>query len=283
MRIFLSIVAGLLAIAAVAMLYGSVHWQTGTQVLIDRLEAARTAVDPLRYDSQELEGLPPPVQRYFRAVLKEAQPLVAAVTLAHTGTFNVSDSAEGWRSFRSTQRVTTARPGFVWNARIAMLPGVPVRVHDAYVAGEGILHATLFGLVPVASLRGTGDVAQGELMRFMAEAAWYPTALLPSQGVRWQAVDDTSARASMNDGDITVEMLFRFDDKGLIGSVHAESRWRTVNGQLVATPWEGRFWNYEWRDGMRVPLEGEVAWLLPEGEQSYWRGRIESLSYEFGP
>lgn len=47
-----------------------------------------------------------------------------------------------------------------------------------------------------ADLRGAlGEVAQGELMRFFAEAAWYPTALLPSQGVRWQAVDDTSARA----------------------------------------------------------------------------------------
>jgi hypothetical protein len=69
----------------------------------------------------------------------------------------------------------------------------------------------------------------------------------------------------------------------LIDSVHAESRWRTVNGELIATPWEGRFWNYAWRDGMRVPLEGEVAWLLPEGVQPYWRGRIESISYEFGP
>jgi hypothetical protein len=69
----------------------------------------------------------------------------------------------------------------------------------------------------------------------------------------------------------------------LIDSVHAESRWRTVNGELIATPWEGRFWNYGWRDGMRVPLEGEVAWLLPEGVQPYWRGRIESISYEFGP
>ena len=42
-------------------------------------------------------------------------------------------------------------------------------------------------------LGALGEVAQGELMRFFAEAAWYPTALLPSQGVRWQAVDDTSA------------------------------------------------------------------------------------------
>jgi hypothetical protein len=32
---------------------------------------------------------------------------------------------------------------------------------------------------------------------------------------------------------------------------------------------------------MQVPLEGEVAWLLPEGAKPYWRGHIIKLSYEF--
>jgi hypothetical protein len=283
MKIVLLIVGGAAAIVMAVIVYGAVHWQASTQALIDRLEAARTPVDPSHYDPRELEGLPPPVQRYFRAVLEETQPLVAAVSLAHTGTFNTSESNETWRSFSSTQRVITARPGFVWDARIAMLPGVAVRVHDAYVAGEGILHATLFGLLSVAKLRGTEHAAQGELMRFMAEAAWYPTTLLPSQGVQWHAVNDSSAKATMKDGDITVSLLFHFNDKGLIDSVHAESRWRAVNGDLIATPWQGRFWNYEQRDGMRVPLEGEVAWLLPAGPQPYWRGRIESIGYEFAP
>ena len=32
---------------------------------------------------------------------------------------------------------------------------------------------------------------------------------------------------------------------------------------------------------MLVPLNGEVAWLLPEGEKPYWRGRITEISHEF--
>ena len=67
-------------------------------------------------------------------------------------------------------------------------------MHDAYVAGEGILQASLFGLVTVAALRGTPAAAQGELLRFLAEAAWHPTALPPSQGVAWAAVDAASAQ-----------------------------------------------------------------------------------------
>jgi len=34
------------------------------------------------------------------------------------------------------------------------------------------------------------------------------------------------------------------------------------------------------RDGMRVPMQGEVAWLLPEGPAPYWRGRITDIIYE---
>lgn len=32
---------------------------------------------------------------------------------------------------------------------------------------------------------------------------------------------------------------------------------------------------------MLVPLNGEVAWLLPEGEKPYWRGRVSEIAYDF--
>jgi hypothetical protein len=60
-----------------------------------------------------------------------------------------------WRPFTSQRR-----PGFDWDARIAVLPGVPVCVHDAYVAGEGELQARLFGLVPLADCAGRAPSAR---------------------------------------------------------------------------------------------------------------------------
>jgi hypothetical protein len=49
----------------------------------------------------------------------------------------------------------------------------------------------------------------------------------------------------------------------------------------VSTPWLGRFWNYERRGEMWVPIDAEVAWALPDGERPYWRGRVTELEYEF--
>jgi hypothetical protein len=111
------------------------------------------------------------------------------------------------------------------------------------VAGEGVLHASVLGLFKVVEMRGIGDVAEGELMRYFAEAAWYTTALLPSQGMRWEAAGDNSAYATLKDGDTSITMLFTFDERGLIDTVQAEARGRTVGGEVVPTPWQGRFWN----------------------------------------
>lgn len=117
-------------------------------------------------------------------------------------------------------------------------------------------------------------------MRFLAEAAWYPTALLPGQGVRWEAVDADQARAMLTDGPVSVTLQFRFNAEGLIDSVRAEARGRTVGKRIVPTPWQGRFWNYRKRSGMLVPLEGEVAWLTGEGALPYWRGSITDIKYQ---
>jgi hypothetical protein len=277
----LIVTLGLTVLITVALIYGSRRWESATTRMHAKLEAARLPIARKTYSPDELIGLPAPVQKYFRAVLKDGQPIVSAVYVEHSGTFNMSATGEKWKRFTSTQRVIAQRPGFDWEARIEMMLGLTARVHDAYIAGEGILHATLFGLVSLVNLRGTPEIAQGEIMRFLAEAAWYPTALLPSQGVQWKAIDDFSAKATLKDGETALTLLFRFDENGLIKSVRSEARGRTVAGAVIPTPWEGQWSNYEWRDGMYIPIQGEVAWLLPEGPKPYWRGRITSLRYEF--
>lgn len=261
--------------------YGALRWARLTDALNARLEAAREPPRPAVYDERELDGLPPVVQRWFRSTLQPGQPMVAAARLEHRGSFNLGEAADRWRPFTSTQRVVTRRPGFVWDARIAMLPGLAVHVHDAYVAGTGVLRPALAGLLPLGDLQGEGEIARGELMRFFAEAAWYPTALLPSQGVRWEAVDDRSARATLTDGAHTLVLTFGFGVDGAMQSMHADARGRTVGDRTVQTPWEGRWSDHRVVQGLRVPMSGEVAWLLPEGRKTYWRGTVTSLQYEF--
>jgi hypothetical protein len=288
--LWLGLIVCLLAVAVVLIsVYGSNQWAQQTRVLTRRLDGAR--VDrakvqpalPTRFNALELEGLPQPVEAYFRAVLKDGQPLVSALTIDMAGTFNLSPTGRRWVPFTSRQRVVTRRPGFVWDARILMAQGLAVRVVDAYIAGAGQLHAAVLGLFTVAKVQGGGEIARGEFMRFFAEAAWYPTLLLPSQGVRWTAVDAHSANATLANGPLTLTLLFRFNDIGLIDSFRAEARGATVGKETVMLPWEGCWSDYRLQDGITVPFAGEVAWIRPEGRQPYFRGKVTSLTYEFSP
>ena len=116
-------VLALVLVALGAIWYGSRRWQSKTRRLLAEMEAARSPVRPESYDPAELDNLPVPVQRYFRAALKNGVPLVAAARVEHRGTFNLSEAGEQWVPFKSTQRVLTCRPGFVWDARVRMVPG----------------------------------------------------------------------------------------------------------------------------------------------------------------
>ncbi len=272
--------ASIAAIVAGLVAYGATRWADSTRALLFRLEGTRLKATVSRYDEHELEGLPAPVKRYFRSVLKDGQPIIAAATVEHVGTFNLNPTDEQWKPFTSKQRVVTRRPGFVWNARIAMVPGIAVYVHDAYVDGEGTLNPAILGLFSLAGKIDASDLAQGEFVRFFAETAWYPTALLPSQGVHWKAVDDHFATATLVDGKVSVTMLVGFNEADLIESVRVEARAALVGNTVVPTPWEGRWSNYQERDGMLIPLTAEASWLHLDGRKPYWRGTITSIMYE---
>ena len=287
-----ALVFALMCAAVGLTAWGSKRWAGRMAILADGLQARRhegldkpNPMATTHYDPHELEGLPAPVQRYFRAVLKDGQPIVCAVTIDMAGTINMSATAEQWKSFTSMQRVVTAsagaRSGFMWDARIALLPGIKVHVVDSYIAGKGLVQAALLGLYTVADMSGGGDMARGELMRFFAETPWYPTALLPSQGVHWAAVDDTSAQASISDGSITLTLLFHFNELGLIDSVRAEARGGMVGKEMLMRPWECGLSDYQVRDGMTVPISGTAAWVLPGGPKTYFHGTVRTLSYEW--
>jgi hypothetical protein len=278
MLIFFAVTA--VVVVAVAG-YGNARWNAGTTQLLNRLDAAKIQTAPQFYNAKELEGLPAPVKRYFDAVLKDGQAIITAATVQHRGTFNMGQATDNWKPFTSTQRVITRRPGFDWDARVTMFPGVAAHIHDAYIAGTGLLKVAVFGLIPVADLPASSDLSKGEFMRFCIEAAWYPTVLLPSQGVVWQAVDAQSANATFTDAGITVTLLFRFSADGLIDTVRAESRGRWVGSTMTYAPWQGHFWNYAVRSGLLVPLESEVAWMLPGGAKTYYRSLMTHIKYDF--
>lgn len=282
MRGVLFLLALIVAAVVGALLVAATRWNRASTALVRELErqsAERTI--PLR-PSDELTALPAPVQRYLRAALGTDSPTIQFARIEQAGEFLLKAPNE-WRPFHSTQYIATQPPGFVWDARIRMAPGLDVRVRDAFVNGRGSMLGRVAGVVSVVDVKDTPDIASGALHRYLAEAVWAPTALLPSAGVQWTAIDDSTARATLGVAQTSVSLDFHFGANGLIERVFTPSRMRDVAGRGVPTPWEGRFRHYERRGDFLIPVQAEVSWLLPEGRQAYWRGSVNEVSYSTAP
>lgn len=269
------------AAGAAAVWWGERRWRLESAALVDQL-VARQARPGLAYSEAELVGLPAPVARYFRRVLRPGQPMVTRAHITWTGEFNMGrPGQDNWRPFAAEQEFVPGAPGFVWNARIAMMPAVSALVRDGFVDGRGSMKASALGLVPIVDAGGTPTLAAGALQRYLGEAQWLPTALLPSQGVSWRTVDDSRAVATIRGGSTTVSLEFRFGPDGLVASVFTPERfYDDGRNPPVPRPWQARNLRYEERSGVTIPTEAVVEWLLPEGTFAYWRGSPTAVRYE---
>jgi len=106
----LVVICALAAIIAILLFFGAWRWRAATKAMRARLEAGRITQGAKAYSPEELNGLPPPVQRYFRTVLKDGQPMIAAVHLKQAGMLNLGETGDSWRRFAAVQRVITQKP-----------------------------------------------------------------------------------------------------------------------------------------------------------------------------
>jgi len=266
------------AVAAVAVFRRRSRWFKEVSALVGQLIEEAAPVEGT-VDLAEVEALPEPVRRFFHHVLEDGLPMISQAYLVQKGGFRVRPDGKGWTALYARQAFSVVPRAFVWDAKIGALPGVWVRVCDAYRKGGGAMKAALAALVNLADARGDERLDQAALMRYLAEAVWFPTALLPSQGVRWEEIDDRRAKATITDGGHTVSLEFAFNDIGEVVSVYAPARFREIDGVYLPTPWEGRFSDYSELDGCRFPTEAKVAWLPPQGRFAYWKATITEIRY----
>jgi hypothetical protein len=193
----------------------------------------------------------------------------------------LEQSGSMWRApgrkamgFTARQTIATHAPGFLWRA--VMDPLRSVLVADWLEGGHGGLEAKLFGALPVATLAASPAIDQGEILRYLAELAWNPDAMLANAALAWTVVDARTIIVAAGNGAARGEVTFLLDETGLIASISAPSRVYAQGASSERRPWHGRFWDYRTIDGYLIPFQGEVGWTLDAGEFVYWRGALTS-------
>ena len=269
--------------AVVSVLIGQARENSKAEQMEAELTGGATQPSKGIVDFGALTDLAPPVARYFRHVLTDGQELIHLARIQQSGVLRTSIATDSWSPFTAAQVVVPPVTGFLWNAKVEMPLGTHVRVLDSYSAGVGSGRASLLSAFAIASEVGVPELNSGALHRYLAEAVWFPTALLPLSGVTWSPIDDYSALATLVDGSTTVSLEFRFNDVGEVTGIYSDGRFGSFDGKYRRVPWEGHFRGYQAQGGMRIPLYGEVGWYDNGVLQLVWKGDIKNVQYEFEP
>lgn len=193
-----------------------------------RLLARREAGEPARFSHDMLEGLPEPAQRYFRFAIAEGTPLQTVVELKMAGQFSLGSKAEPNYMPMKARQVLSAPYGFVWQMW-AGKGAMRVSGSDSHSWSRFWIN----GVIPVARLGGTEDLARAAFGRCAAEAVfWSPASVLPGPDVRWEDVNETTARMVMKHGNLEQAVDLMVDGDGAPVEVRFE-RWSDANPQKI--------------------------------------------------
>jgi hypothetical protein len=221
-------------------------------------------------------SVPTIIQSFTRRATRET-PVPNTVWLRQRGEMR-ANLRGSWKPFTADQVISIHEAGFAWLARMQAAPLAPARILDCYVDGEGLLDARLFGSLPLACAAGP-QADKGELMRYLAELAWAPHAMLHNPQLSWREIDASTVEVSAESqaGRARVRLIF---EDGDITRVEADDRPRMVGRRIVPTRWQGRCFDYREVNGCRIPTRAVVSWLLENGPLEYWRGTVTAFRLE---
>lgn len=198
----------------------------------------------------------------------------STVKLTQTGRIKRNIDAESWMAFTATQTISTLACEFDWRAQAGPLGMISAR--DALKDHEGRFDIMALGVIPIARAEHSAALMRGELMRYLAELAWAPHAILLNTALRWRVDGPDMLTVSAGLGDTASEVLLSLDINGRIAGAFAPDRPRSATAPVLPTPWRGRFSDYRDQSGMWLPFAGEVAWEIEGKEQVYWQGHVET-------
>ena len=130
------------------------------------------------------EDLPAPVERYYKAIMGEQAPVIESAVISTRGKLRVAGITFPTR-FRF---IHDAGQGYRHYAELTLF-GIPVmKINERYLDGRARME------LPMGVIENEPKVDMAANLGLWGESIWLPSVYLSDPRVRWQAIDDTTAR-----------------------------------------------------------------------------------------
>nr|WP_319376537.1 DUF6544 family protein [uncultured Methanoregula sp.] len=222
--------------------------------------------------------MPEPVARYCAWATGTNRNPVGYIHFRHTGRMRFGKSGR-WMAMGGEAFFSLATPGFVWHTTISYAPGIWLESLDYYVSHDAGMNLNLFSLIPLNNSHDP-EIKTSSLFRYLAWMPVFPMIHCSSDIIRWENIDELTAKAIIHDGEHSAEAIVRFNKRGMIESAGIDKKLHQSTGGPVPGPVECRFSSYSEMRGYQIPLEIASEFILPGGEQAFFEYSIAEIGLD---
>lgn len=227
--------------------------------------------------NEQIQSLPAPVQKWLQVSGVVGRPRIQRVYLQQKG--DMKNQPDGkWIPFTADQYFSTDQPSFLWNTRIQPSSYLFINGRDKFNHGKGHMLIKAYGLFTIANSKGP-KTDEGTMIRYLAETCWFPSAAL-SGYIKWEAIDERTAKATMHYGGTAASGIFYFTRNGDLEKFEAD-RYYINKNQSSLEKWQVTCIDYKTFDGIRIPVKCNVTWKLREGDFTWLELEITDIQFTF--
>jgi len=212
------------------------------------------------------DGLPAPVERFYRQVYGESVPVIESAVLTGRARMRIQRITFPAR-FRFTHDAGQGYRHYIE----ATIFGLPLmKVNEYYLDGKGRME------LPFGVIENEPKVDMAANLSLWGEAVWLPSVYITDPRVRWEAVDDTTARLIVPFGDGEDAFTVTFDPQtGLMCTLEA-MRYREAADE-AKIPWRNEPLGWQSFHGVMIPSPAATTWLDEGTPWAVWT--IEEVVY----
>ena len=226
---------------------------------------------------EDIASLPLPVQRFFIHCQFIGKPKMTHMK----ATFKDVDFSLG--RGKPTIKIDYQQCNGVTNPQRlayidASLYGIPFEGLDSFMGGKGSMKGRLAKAITLFDQRGI-EMDRACLVTVLAEALFVPSAALEPY-IRWEAMDDTHAKATIEAYGLSCSGIFTFSEEGEMQSFTTEDRMATgMDGNKEQVRWTAVLADYRLQGDLVLPSTLQAVWNYPEGDLLYFDGKDVAIEY----
>lgn len=213
------------------------------------------------------EGLPAPVERFYRTLYGNEIPVVETAVLTGRGQMRPFGPFHIPARFRFTHIAGQGYRHYIE----ATLFGMPVfKVNERYLEGKSLFELP-FGVVDDDPKQN-----QGANLGLWAESLWLPSVFLTDPRVQWEAVDDNTALLKVPFDDVQETYVVRFDPATGLVSYFESMRYQGPESPAKIL-WLNESQGWSELNGAQMMTQAAAVWLNEYTPWAYFN--LEEVVY----